>query len=85
MTLAELGKRSATFLAMVVAGFFLGTYLDQHFTSDEADDPVTFSDSREVSTSASTAAACVGKKDGAWKNWQWPNVPAVSPQCPEDS
>ena len=82
MTRAELGKRSATFLAMVVAGFFLGIYLDQRFTSDEADDPVT---SREVSTPASTAAACVGKKDGAWKNWQWPKVPALSPQCPEDS
>jgi hypothetical protein len=26
------------------------------------------------------AEACVGG-DGSWKNWPWPNAPALSPKC----
>lgn len=78
---SEFSKRAATFLAMVVAGYFLGTYLDQRFTSDDAFYQASSYDHAEALTPS--AAACVGK-DGSWKNWPWPNVPALSPRCAED-
>jgi hypothetical protein len=30
------------------------------------------------------SAACVDAQ-GSWVNWPWPNVPALSPRCGEDS
>jgi hypothetical protein len=83
---SEFAKRAAPFLAMVVAGYFLGTYLDQRFTSDEAFYLRASSDRGEalaISTATTSAAACV-RKDGSWKNWPWPNVPALSPKCADD-
>ena len=38
MTRSGFFRGSAIFAAMVIAGFLLGTYLDQHFTDDTADD-----------------------------------------------
>jgi hypothetical protein len=78
---SEFTKRAATLLAMVVAGYFLGTYLDQRFTSDDAYYQATSSD--RAKAPAPSAAACVGS-DGSWKNWPWPNVPTLSPPCAED-
>ncbi|MEO8321159.1 MAG: hypothetical protein ABI561_22845 [Bradyrhizobium sp.] len=78
---SEFTKRAATFLAMVVAGYFLGTYLDQRFTSDDAYYQVASSNEATAITPA--AAACV-VKDGSWKNWSWPNVPTLSPKCDDD-
>ena len=83
---SEFSKRAATpaaFLVMVVAGYFLGTYLDQRFTSDDAYDQATSYDRAEAPLLTPTAAACVGN-DGSWKNWPWPNVPMLSPKCDED-
>jgi hypothetical protein len=82
---SEFAKRAAPFLAMVVAGYFLGTYLDRRFTSDEAFYRTASSDSAEapVPTATPSAAACV-RKDGSWKNWPWANVPALSPKCADD-
>ena len=80
---SEFTKRAATFLAMVVAGYFLGTYLDQRFTSDDAFYQVASSDPVEVPATTPSAATCV-RKDGSWKNWPWPNVPTLSPKCDED-
>ena len=77
MTRSGLAKGTATFVAMVVAGYFLGTYLDRHFTSDEATG-YEFTPNDVV-----TASACVGEY-GSWKNWQWPNVPTLSPKCADD-
>ena len=46
MTRSQLAQRTATFTAMVVAGFFLGTYLDQRFTApDDVEPGVTWNDS----------------------------------------
>jgi len=83
---SEFTKRAATpatFLAMVVAGYFLGTYLDQRFTSDDAYYPAASNDHAEAPALTPSAAACVGN-DGSWKNWPWPNVPTLSPKCDED-
>jgi hypothetical protein len=85
---SEFTKRAAPFLAMVVAGYFLGIYLDQRFTSDEAFYLTASNDRTETpapttSTATTSAAACV-RKDGSWKNWPWPNVPALSPKCADD-
>jgi hypothetical protein len=38
MTRSGFVRGSAIFAAMVIAGFFLGTYLDRHFTDDTDDD-----------------------------------------------
>jgi hypothetical protein len=29
------------------------------------------------------SSACVDAR-GSWKNWGWPNVPTLSPRCPDD-
>jgi len=79
---SEFTKRAATFLTMVVAGYFLGTYLDQRFTSDDAYYRAS-SDHAEARALTPSAAACVGN-DGSWKNWPWPNVPTRSPKCDDD-
>jgi hypothetical protein len=48
MTRSQLAKRTATFMVMVVAGFFLGTYLDQRFTApDDSEPAVTWNDSAQ--------------------------------------
>jgi len=38
MTRSGFVRGSAIFAAMVIAGFFLGTYLDRHFTENADDD-----------------------------------------------
>jgi len=43
MTRSDRAKYTATFMIMIVAGFFLGTYLDQRFTAPDADPGVTWS------------------------------------------
>jgi hypothetical protein len=77
MTWAEFAKGSATFLAVVVAGFLSEIYLDRHFPS-EADIKAASSESAKA-----PSAACVDN-EGAWKNWSWSNVPILSPKCRED-
>jgi hypothetical protein len=66
MKLAEFAKGSATFLLVIAAGFLSTIYVDRHLSAGDA--------------SSSSRAACVGE-DGAWKNWPFPNVPALSPKC----
>ena len=83
MTRSGLARGSAIFATMVVAGFFLGTYLDQRFTydaADYADYHLTSGDRQEAAAPDKSRSACVGE-DGSWKNWSWPNVPALSPKC----
>ena len=83
MTRSGLARGSAIFATMVVAGFFLGTYLDQRFTydaADYADYHLTSGDRQEAAAPDKSRPACVGE-DGSWKNWSWPNVPALSPKC----
>ena len=75
MTRAEFAKGAATFLLVIVAGFLSETYLDRHFAITDAD--------RNTASSDRPDAACVDK-DGAWKNWPWPNVPALGPKCKEE-
>lgn len=74
MTLAEFAKGSATFLVLIVAGLLSTVYVDRQFAAGAA---------RSDAPPASTAA-CVSA-DGGWKNWPWPNVPALSPKCREDA
>jgi hypothetical protein len=73
MTLAEFAKGSATFLVVIAAGILSTTYVDRQFAARTA---------HAEAPSASTAA-CVDK-EGGWKNWPWPNVPALSPKCDQD-
>ena len=41
MTRSDLAKLMATFVVMIVAGVFLGTYLDQRFTAPDLETIVT--------------------------------------------
>jgi hypothetical protein len=79
MTRAEFAKGAATFLLVIVAGFLSETCLDRHFAATDVDRKAASSDRPE----ASASPACVDK-DGAWKNWPWPNVPALGPKCTEE-
>jgi hypothetical protein len=72
MTRAEFAKGSATFLIMIVAGFVSTTYVDRHYAANDA--------VKGPEASMPNTSACVGE-DGSWKNWPWPNVPALSPKC----
>ena len=45
MTRSDLAKRVAIIFVMIVAGFLLGTYLDQRFTARDVEDSVTWSGS----------------------------------------
>lgn len=37
---------------------------------------------RDAQTAAQAGSACVDSK-GSWTNWSWPNVPTLSPACPD--
>jgi len=71
MALRDLAKGSSVFLGIIVAGYLSTTYVDQRFASREA---------ANASTNGPASSACV-EENGSWKNWPWPNVPALSPKC----
>jgi hypothetical protein len=85
MTRGELAKGSATFLAVIVSGFLSTTYLDQRFTTVDADAGKTAkpNDRPETTAPSNSSTACVSK-DGSWKNWPWSNVPMLSPKCADN-
>jgi hypothetical protein len=83
MTRSGLARGSAIFATMVVAGFFLGTFLDQRFTydaADYADYHLTLGGRPEAAAPDKSQSACVDE-DGSWRNWPWANVPTLSPKC----
>ncbi|KYG23665.1 hypothetical protein SE92_28340 [Bradyrhizobium sp. AT1] len=73
MKLRDLAQGSSVFLGVIVAFYVSTSYVDQRFAA-RATAP--------AQTSAPAPSACVGE-DGSWKNWSWPNVPALSPKCPK--
>ena len=75
MRLSDLAKGSSVFLGVIVAGFLSTTYVDQRFAT-----PAKTASSTEPANGPAASSACVGE-DGSWKNWPWPNVPALSPKC----
>ncbi|MHC2622560.1 hypothetical protein ACVIW2_004592 [Bradyrhizobium huanghuaihaiense] len=70
MKLSELAKGSSVMLGVLVAGYVSTTYVDQRFATSSA----------PAQTNSAGPPACVDA-DGSWKNWLWPNVPALSPKC----
>ena len=54
MTRSDLAKRVATFVIMIVAGFFLGTYLDQRFAALDPEDSMTWSGSPRANATSLT-------------------------------
>jgi len=76
MTRSGLARYSTSFMAMVVAGYFLGTWLDQHFAPDETGDGV-------AATYVLAAAPCVSEH-GRVTNYRMSNIPALSAQCSDD-
>jgi hypothetical protein len=73
----ELAIGSATFIAVIVAGFLSVSWVDRHYAT-AVDKPLASGD-RHAAEMPSTA--CVDA-DGSWKNWVWANVPMLSPKCP---
>lgn len=74
MKLSDLAKGSSVLLGAIVAGYVSTTYVDQRFAT-----PVETT-ALPMPKDSPGSAACVGE-DGSWKNWPWPNVPALSPKC----
>lgn len=70
MKLNELAKGSSVMLGVIVAGYVSTTYVDQRFAATNV----------PAQTNGPGPSACVDA-DGSWKNWPWPNVPALSPKC----
>jgi hypothetical protein len=76
MTRTELAMGSATFVAVIAAGFLSATAVDRHYAAAvERNLASGDRQSAEIPT-----AACVDA-DGSWKNWVWANVPMLSPKC----
>jgi len=69
MKLADFAKGAATFLVAIAAGFLSTSYVDRYFGEPKLSKWAT-----------SGPSACVSA-DWSWKNWPWPNVPALSPKC----
>jgi hypothetical protein len=69
MTRTEFTMGSATFLAVIIAGFSSAVWADRHYAAAAA-------------MPSASASACV-REDGSWKNWIWANVPMLSPKCAE--
>ncbi|AMA60448.1 MULTISPECIES: hypothetical protein [unclassified Bradyrhizobium] len=65
MQLRDLAKGSSVFVGVIIAFYVSTAYVDRRFAPQLA---------------TNGPAACVGE-DGSWKNWLWPNVPALSPKC----
>jgi hypothetical protein len=82
MTRTEFAAGSATFIAVIAAGFLSVNTLNRHFTT-KADKSPTSRDHIETRAPFTSSAACVDK-DGSWKNWVWANVPMLSPKCAPD-
>ena len=70
MRLSDLAKGSTVLLGVIFAGYLSTTYVDQRFAEPKVS---------KWAAPASTSA-CVDST-GNWKNWPWPNVPALSPKC----
>ncbi len=75
MTRTELAMGSATFIAVIVAGFLSVVWVDRHYAAARNHD--------QPHAPSPSSAACVGE-DGSWKNWIWANVPMLSPKCAPD-
>jgi hypothetical protein len=72
MTRAELATGTATFAAVIAAGWLSVASVDRHYAAaDKAPD---------AQPPSASSAASVGA-DGSWKNWVWANVPMLSPKC----
>ena len=52
MTRSHLAQRMALFMATIVVGFFLGTYLDQRLTAVDFDTSVTVGDAANTGSPA---------------------------------
>jgi hypothetical protein len=73
MTRNELAMGSATFIAVIAAGFLSVPWVDRHYAAAAGD-------RHGAPTPSASSAACVSE-DGSWKNWVWANVPMLSPKC----
>jgi hypothetical protein len=78
MTRAELAVGTATFVAVIAAGWLSVTSVDRHYAA--VDNNLTSADRHDAQPPSASSAACVGA-DGSWKNWVWANVPMLSPKC----
>jgi hypothetical protein len=78
MTRAELAMGTATFAAVIAAGWLSVASVDRHYAA--ADNNITSADGHDAETPSTSATACIGA-DGSWKNWVWANVPMLSPKC----
>ncbi|WP_441238528.1 hypothetical protein [Bradyrhizobium sp. 930_D9_N1_4] len=77
MRLSDLAKGSSVFLSVIVAGYLSTAYVNQRLAAPASPPAST---SNPDPTIGPASSACVSE-DGSWKNWLWPNVPALSPKC----
>lgn len=96
MKQSDLVKGCSTCLGVIVAGYLSNMAVDRHFAAQKDGDPVASTSQPTPPPEATPtpsptngqpplagAAACVDQ-DGSWKNWPYPNVPALGPKCPPE-
>jgi hypothetical protein len=83
MTRSELAIGLVTFAVVIAAGTLSERFVDRHFALAGADSGLASTDGAETPGAPALPGACVDD-EGSWKNWPWPNVPALSPKCRQD-
>ena len=92
MSWTDFTRGCAAFLGVIVAGFLSTAYVDRYFAAQTTGGPTaSASQPAPAATPAPSPtpvpspgpAACVDA-DGSWKNWPYPNVPALGPKCPPE-
>jgi hypothetical protein len=69
-TLKQLALAGATLVLILVLAVVSNALVDIYFLR------------RDAQATAQAGSACVDAK-GSWVNWSWPNVPTLSPVCPD--
>jgi hypothetical protein len=77
MTQSEFLKGFAVFAIVIGAAWLSMPYADRYVATVS---PVKAALPDTPQTAEAPSEVCV-QSDGSYKNWPWPNVPALSPKC----
>jgi hypothetical protein len=82
MTIPEWTQGIVTTAIVIVAGVISFSYVNQRFPppSIERERPAASSTAKPDDATINAAGPCVAA-DGSWKNWPFPNVPMLAPEC----
>lgn len=81
MTRSEFLKGSAVLAVTLAAGVLSAPCVDRYVASVAPRAVAAGSEPGPRKTEVQQPPAACVQADGSWKNWEWPNVPMLSPRC----